>query len=75
MTERPHAHRLRMGRLSEANRTYFITATTSARQPVFSDFDHARQLIHVLPENATLLHATTLCFFVTPDHLHWLRQL
>jgi REP element-mobilizing transposase RayT len=75
MTEKPHAHRLRKGRISEANRIYFITAATTDRQPVFADFSHARQLIRVLQENAAMQRAQTLCFVVMPDHLHWLMQL
>ncbi len=75
MTVKPHAHRLRNGRVSETNRIYFITAVTSGRQPVFADFNHARQLIHVLRENTAMQRAQTLCFVVMPDHLHWLMQL
>ncbi len=75
MTDKTHTYRLHTGRVSEANRIYFITVATSDRQPVFSDFDHARQLIHVLQENAALQHAKTLCFVIMPDHLHWLVQL
>jgi REP element-mobilizing transposase RayT len=75
MMEKPHAHRLRKGRVSETNRIYFITTATSNRQPVFVDFNHARQLIQVLRENAALQRAQTLCFVVMPDHLHWLMQL
>jgi REP element-mobilizing transposase RayT len=75
MTVKPHAHRLRKGRVSEENRTYFITAATSERQQVFADFNHARLLIRLLQENAIMNRAQTLCFVVMPDHLHWLMQL
>ncbi len=75
MTEKPHAHRLRKGRVSETNRIYFITTATHNRQPVFNNFNHARQLIHVLRENAAMQRTQTLCFVVMPDHLHWLMRL
>jgi len=75
MMVKPHANRLRKGRVSEANRIYFITAVTADRQPMFTDFSHARQLIKVLWESATMQRTQTLCFVVMPDHLHWLMQL
>lgn len=75
MTENPHTHLLRKGRVSETNRIYFITAATSKRQPVFSNFKHARQLVNVLRQDAVLQRTQTLCFVVMPDHLHWLMQL
>ncbi len=75
MTEKPHAHRLRQGRVSETNRIYSITTATIGREVVFADFNHARQLIRVLRECASMQRAHTLCFVVMPDHLHWLMQL
>ena len=73
--EKPHAHRLRKGRTSEANRIYFLTTSTSERKPVFSDFKYARQLIGILRGCTTMDRAQTICFVVMPDHLHWLMQL
>ncbi len=75
MKAKPHAHRLRKGRVSETNRIYFITTATYERRRVFSDFDYARQLIKVLRESSEMQRAQTLCFVVMPDHLHWLMQL
>jgi REP element-mobilizing transposase RayT len=75
MTEMPHTHRLRKGRVSEANRIYFITAATLNRRQVFANFDHALILIRVLRENSALQRAQTLCFVVMPDHLHWFMLL
>ena len=73
--EKPHAHRLRKGRISETNRIYFLTTSTSERKPVFSDFKYARQLIGILRGCTTMDRAQTICFVVMPDHLHWLMQL
>lgn len=75
MTAKPHAHRLRKGRVSESNRIYFITAATSERKPVFADFKHARHLVNVLRQDAALQRTHSLCFVVMPDHLRWLMQL
>jgi REP element-mobilizing transposase RayT len=75
MAKIPHAHRLRKGRISEANRIYSITTVTTERQHVFADFNNARQLIHVLQNNDAMQLTQTLCFVVMPDHLHWLMQL
>jgi REP element-mobilizing transposase RayT len=71
----PHAHRLRKGRYSEANRIYAITIATLDRKPLFADFHHARLLIQVLRESAQRQRAQTLCFVIMPDHFHWLMQL
>ena len=73
--DKPHAHRLRKGRISETNRIYFLTTSTSDRKPVFSDFKYARQLIGILRGCTTMDRAQTICFVVMPDNLHWLMQL
>ncbi len=68
-------HRLRAGRHSLSGAYYLITIATQNRHPYFANFDHAccaaRHFTH--PHVETL--ATTLCFVVMPDHVHWLIQL
>ncbi len=75
MAQEPRAHRLRWGRYSQARQIYLITTVTLARQPVFSDFSSARQLIAVLRQTQAREQASTLAYVVMPDHLHWLMQL
>ena len=66
---------LRRGRASVSGQVYHIVATTKKREPVFSDFQHARIAIRVLIEEDKLGAASTLAFVLMPDHLHWLVQL
>jgi len=65
--------RLRRGRISSPGEIYLLTAVTRCRAPVFADFAAARCAVHGI---ATCRNdATTLCFVVMPDHMHWLIQL
>lgn len=75
MAEKPHAHSLRVGRYSQPGQIYLLTTITQKRKPVFENWMHARQLIHILKEQQERDHARTLAFVVMPDHLHWLMQL
>ena len=75
MSNRPHAHRLRTGRVSEAGRGYLLTTVTCDRHPVFRDFSLARLAIHQLRACDESGFCTTLSFVLMPDHLHWLVQL
>ena len=70
-----HGRNLRRGRVSLPNYVYAITAVTRDRDPVFQDFSSARCLVKILREHETHGRASTLCFVVMPDHLHWLMQL
>jgi len=59
---------LRKGRYSEAGRIYLITTTTYLRQPLFRDFQLAREVVCSLRREHS--RAETLCYVVMPDHLH-----
>ena len=72
---KPHAHRLRAGRYSQAGRIYLVTTVTRHRRPVFRSLPAARCLIRTLQEEQRRGRADTLAFVVMPDHLHWLLQL
>ena len=72
-TTRPHAQKLRNGRVSESGRIYLITCVTDKRTAVFSEWHCGRLLVDVLiKENQ---RAATLAYVVMPDHLHWLVQI
>ncbi|SDJ90876.1 REP-associated tyrosine transposase [Microbulbifer yueqingensis] len=73
MNQRPHGHRLRLGRHSEPNRIYLITAVCYRRRRVFADFWRGRAFVASLREVEN--SACTLCYVVMPDHIHWLMQL
>jgi REP element-mobilizing transposase RayT len=75
MSSVPHGSALRKGRFSFPGQIYAITTVTRGRVPVFAEFRHARKLVGVLREQETFQRATTLCFVIMPDHLHWLMQL
>ncbi|MGR8999898.1 MAG: REP-associated tyrosine transposase [Gammaproteobacteria bacterium] len=67
---------LRKGRLSEAERGYFITTELADRKKrYFDDFLCARLIVM----NMKLLHEDqtvySLAWVVMPDHVHWLFQL
>lgn len=70
-----HGRNLRKHRVSIAGQIYAITIVSKNRQPVFADFGQARTLIKVLSATERERWATTLCFVVMPDHVHWLMQL
>ncbi|RLJ16245.1 transposase [bacterium endosymbiont of Escarpia laminata] len=67
----PKGHTLRQGRFSEPGRIYLITAVTHERSALFTNLQLGRVLVSTL-RNAP---ATTLCYVIMPDHLHWLMQL
>jgi len=54
---------------------YSLTMVTKKRQQVFTNFKQARKVIQILREVEKQKWATTLCFVLMPDHLHWLMQL
>ena len=66
---------LRKGRVSEVGRAYHLTFSTLSREPVFSDFSLARQLIALMHEPAMQTRVECLSFVVMPDHVHWLFVL
>ena len=67
--------KLRLGRLSEKGRVYFITTVTQHRSPLFNDIYCAR----VVVTNMKRIHSDgwvrSLSWVVMPDHVHWLFQL
>ena len=65
-------HKLRTGRVSEANRIYLVTAVCHKRQAVFGCLENGRKFVHAIRMTD---QAETLCYVVMPDHVHWLLQL
>lgn len=70
-----HARDLRKGRISIPGQVYSLTIVTKNREPILGNFKQARKVIQILREVDKQKWATTLCFVVMPDHLHWLMQL
>ncbi|MFZ6768154.1 REP-associated tyrosine transposase [Undibacterium sp. Di26W] len=70
-----HGSNLRRGRFSEPGRVYLITTVTRGRQPLFTDWRMARELVQVLRASDEARMSTSLAFVVMPDHLHWLFVL
>lgn len=73
--DQPHGRNLRIGRVSEEERIYLLTAVTTHRQPFFLDFVVARSVIRALQHKDNTGHTATLAFVLMPDHLHWLVTL
>lgn len=73
MAKPGHANRLRTGRFSESGRIYLVTVVCKDRKPTFADFGCGRCAVRAM----VMLQqsATTLCYVVMPDHVHWLLQL
>jgi len=70
-----HSRNLRQGRVSTPGQVYSLTIVTQNRQQIFTNFPHARKVIQILHTIEKQKWATTLCFVLMPDHLHWLMQL
>ena len=75
LDNKAHGQNLRKHRVSIAGQIYSLTIVTKNRQHIFADFWQARKLIKVLSAVEKEEWATTLCFVVMPDHVHWLMQL
>ena len=69
---RARSRLLRRGRVSIENQVYLITSTTHGRRPHFSELGVARAVCRAIGLETW---ATTVCFVVMPDHLHWLMSL
>jgi REP element-mobilizing transposase RayT len=69
------SHRLRLGRVSIPGTCYHLRFSTHRRRPVFGEFHAARAVVRSLQEADRRAHASTLCFVVMPDHVHWLCVL
>jgi len=75
MPDLPAARRLRIGRYTEANRIYLLTANTLHRAPVFKDFSFGRLVVDQFRNAQNLGLANSLAWVVMPDHFHWLIEL
>jgi putative transposase len=75
MPELSASHRLRIGRHTEQNRIYLLTANTLKREPVFRDYTLGRKVVHQFKQAQDQGFADSLAFVVMPDHFHWLIQL
>ncbi|RRV26310.1 transposase [Pseudomonas sp. o96-267] len=71
----PHSSSLRVGRFSETQRIYLLTATTENREMLFSDFTVGRLVVAELKAAQQDGLAESLAWVLMPDHLHWLVAL
>ena len=71
----PHSKQLRIGRFSEDQRIYLLTATVERREPVFMNFHLGRLLAAELRTAHVDGLVESLAWVVMPDHLHWLLVL
>ena len=69
------AHRLRIGRHSERNRTYHVVTSTQDRTRFFTNLFAGRIVVNAMIREDDAGHVNTLAFVVMPDHLHWLFTL
>ncbi|PBJ22915.1 Transposase IS200 like protein [Pseudomonas sp. ACN8] len=75
MPELSASHRLRLGRYTEHNRIYLLTANTFERRPVFKDFTLGRLVVNQFRNAQEQGCAKSLAWVVMPDHFHWLVEL
>ena len=75
MPELSASHRLRIGRYTEQNRIYLLTANTFERRPVFKDFTLGRLVVNQFRNAQEQGCAKSLAWVVMPDHFHWLIEL
>lgn len=73
--DRPGSHRLRLGRRSIAGQPYHVRFTTRGRAPLLASLSAGRVVARALRAAEKRRQATTLCFVVMPDHVHWLLEL
>lgn len=71
----PHSKQLRIGRFSEDQRIYLLTATVESREPIFTDFQLGRLLVTELRAAQGDGLVESLAWVVMPDHMHWLLVL
>ena len=71
----PHSSCLRVGRFSETQRIYLLTATTENREMLFSDFTVGRLVVAELKTAQQEGLVESLAWVLMPDHLHWLIAL
>lgn len=75
MPAQSKSHRLRIGRYSQANQVYLITLVTLDRKALFRDQAAARHVVNALKQAENEGTASSLCWVIMPDHLHWLIEL
>ena len=75
MADKFHGRSLRKGRVSLKEHVYLVTAVTYQRQPVFTDVNAGRVVVHEMMRSARFGDTETLAFVVMPDHLHWMFSL
>ena len=73
--ERSGSHRLRLGRRSIAGQLYHVRFATQGRAPLLASLSAGRVVARALRAAEESRQATTLCFVVMPDHVHWLLEL
>jgi REP element-mobilizing transposase RayT len=67
------SHRLRLGRRSEAGRSYLVTITCHDRRIVFDRL--ATVGCFARSVNSVCDESRTWCWVAMPDHVHWLFEL
>ncbi|MDB5979877.1 MAG: hypothetical protein JWQ69_892 [Pseudomonas sp.] len=75
MPRHEHAHRLRLGRVSELGRVYNVTSIVENRRPVFTDWRLGRLVVTELRRAEQQGLVLSLAWVVMPDHFHWLFEL
>jgi REP element-mobilizing transposase RayT len=70
-----HSHRLRIGRVSEANRIYLLTTVCHEREWLFADLYLGRIVVQSMRQHHLQGYVNSLAFVVMPDHVHWLVGL
>ena len=65
----------RVGRFTERNRIYHVSAVTHGRAPLFLSLQNGRKVVQALMCEENRGQARTLAYVVMPDHLHWLLQI
>jgi len=75
MASPPGHGSLRKGRHSQPGGIYLVTFTTTARRPLFADFDLACAASRTFKTSAAAEAAALLCWVLMPDHFHGLLRL
>ena len=71
----PRSDQLRIGRFSEHERFYLLTATVEKREPIFANWRVGRVLVDELRTAQIDGLVESLAWVVMPDHIHWLLVL
>ena len=64
-----------MGRVSLPQQIYHLTVCTYQREPLFSQLQTGRLIVHEFKYLQETQSANSLAWVVMPDHVHWLMQL